>query len=115
MSKPQTEFALNLPTQDNAIPPGALVVGQVTSLVVEITAGTATADYTFPVPAGAAPGSAIVAPFADLTPPFVPVNGVPYTADVFAVDADGNGQVSASISWTQVAPVPAAPTNFSVS
>lgn len=114
MSTPQSQFTVTLPATDNATPPAALVAGQVTSLVFVVTAGTASADYSFAVPATAAPGSTVTAPFANLTPAFVPVNGVAYSADVYAVDADGNGLPSASIAWTQVAPVPAAPTGFSV-
>lgn len=114
MGAPQTEFSLTLPTTDNATPPNALVAGQITSVVFTVMAGSAQADYSFPVPATAAPGSVITAPFAKLTPAFVPVNDVDYIADVFAVDADGNGLPSASIAWTQTAPVPAAPTGFSV-
>lgn len=113
MSTPQSKFTVVLPLVDNAIPPDALVAGQITSLVFAITAGTATADYSFPVPAADAPGATVVIPFASLTPAFAPVAGVAYSADVFAVDANGNGLPSASQSWTQAAPVPAAPT-FSV-
>lgn len=114
MTVPQSQFTVSLPSQDNAVPPNALAAGEITSLVFEITAGTATADYSWPVPATAAPGSTVTATFASLSPPLKAVNGVSYTADVFAVDANGNGTKSASASWTQFAPVPAAPTNFSV-
>lgn len=110
MTTPQSKFTVALPTQDNATPPGAIVVGQLTSLVFAVTAGTATADYSFPIPAAQPVGSSVVAAFASLSPAFAPVNGVAYSADVYAVDAEGNGLPSLSISWTQVAPVPAAPT-----
>ncbi len=109
---PQSGFTLTLPTQDTA--GNALTVGQITSVVFAITAGSATADYSVAVPATTAVGATISAKFASLTPPFVPVGNVAYTADVYAVDAAGNGVPSASISWTQVAAVPAAPTGFSV-
>jgi len=107
---PQSKFSLTLPTQDNATPPNTLTVGEITSLAFVVGANTS----TWPVPATEPVGATVTAPFASLTPPFVPVPGTAYTADVYAVDVNGNGLPSASVSWTQSAPVPAAPTGFTV-
>jgi hypothetical protein len=108
----QSQFDLTLPTQDQSTPPNALVAGQITQLdfVVNGTTYSCTVSSATPV------GAAVVVPFASLTPVFVPVPGTAYTADVFAVDAAGNGALSSSVAWTQVAAAtaPAAPTGFSV-
>jgi|SRR5580700_7608454 hypothetical protein len=105
---PQSKFNVTLPTQDNT--GAALAAGQITSLL--FTVGTAT--YACPVASSASvPGAALAVPFSALTPAFVPVAGITYTADVQAVDAGGDGIPSASYSWTQAAAVPAACTNFS--
>ena len=103
---PQSKFNVTLPTQDNT---GAnLVTGQITALL--FTIGTATSTYAV---ASSVPGETLVVPFSALTPPFVPVAGTTYTADVQAVDAGGDGIPSANYSWTQAAAVPAACTTFS--
>jgi hypothetical protein len=110
MTTPQKEFTVTLPSVDNATPPNALTVGEITSLVFVI-GGT---NYAFPVPATTPVGASVTALFAALTPVFAPAAGTSYTADCFAVDSNGNGQLSNSLTWTQAAAVPAAPTNFSV-
>jgi hypothetical protein len=107
---PQSKFDLTLPTQDNATPPNTLTAGEITSVVFTVN-GT---DHAYTLPAGLAAGAAVVALFSACSPAFVPVAGTAYTADVYAVDANGNGIPSASIEWTQAAPVPLAPTGFSV-
>ena len=109
----QSEFTLTLPTQDQAVPPNALVVGQITQLDFVVNGAT----YVWPVPAATAVGATVTVLFASLTPVFAPVAGTAYTADAFAVDANGNGVPSASVAWTQVAAAtaPAAPTGFKVS
>ena len=107
---PQSEFTVTLPTQDDATPPNALTVGQITVLDFVVGANT----FTWPVPATEAVGATVTVPFITLTPPFVPVAGTSYSADVFAVDASGNGLPSTSLTWTQNAAVPAAPTGFMV-
>ena len=108
---PQSKFNVTLPTQDNT---GAnLVTGQITALLFTIgTAPPASTASTYAV-ASSVPGETLVVPFSALTPPFVPVAGTTYTADVQAVDAGGAGIPSANYSWTQAAAVPAACTNFS--
>jgi hypothetical protein len=103
---PQSKFTVVLPTVDNAVPPNPLVAGQVASLVFVID----TVTYTYAIPAGTGLGATITVPFAGLVPVFVPTAGTAYTADVEAVDANGDSAPSASLSWTQSAPVPAAPT-----
>jgi hypothetical protein len=107
---PQSKFDLTLPTQDNATPPDALTVGELTSLTFTI----GSSNYTWPIPAATAVGAAVSVPFSALSPVFAPVAGTSYTAEVLATDASGNGLESAPITWTQAAPVPAAPTGFSV-
>ena len=109
----QSKFDVTLPLQDQSVPPNQLVAGQITQLDFVVDGTT----YSWPVPATAAPGSAVTVPFASTTPPFVPTPGSSHTADVFAVDANGNGAISNSITWTEVAAptAPAAPTGFSVS
>ena len=113
MTTPQHDFTLNLPTTDSSVPPNALVAGQMTQLNFGINGVT----YMWPIPAATLPGAAVTVLFANLTPAFVPVPGTTYTADVFAVDANGNGPNSNTATWTQIAAAtaPAAPTGFSVS
>jgi hypothetical protein len=114
---PQTEFNVTLPTQDTAVPPNPLVVGELTSIVIEVTpAGGTKTDYTAPLSAGAALGSVQQFLFTGLTPVFVPVPGTTYTADAFVVDATGNSTPSNSVTWTQNAASapPKAPTGFTV-
>jgi hypothetical protein len=107
---PQSKFTVTLPTQDDATPPNALTVGQITALDFVVGANA----FTWPVPATEAVGATVTALFSALTPPFVPVAGTTYSADVLAVDASGNGLPSTTITWTQNAAVPAAPTGFTV-
>jgi hypothetical protein len=114
MTIPQSKFTVVLPTQDNATPPDTLVVGQLTSLGFSVSNGTSTQVYVTAL-ATSTPGATVSALFANLVPSFVPVPGTTYSADVYAVDSGGNGYPSASVSWTQAAPVPAAPSGFSVS
>lgn len=112
----QKQFNVTLPSVDTA--GNALVAGQITQLDFVVTDGSAPAvTYTYNVPAGTALGATLAVPFADVTPSFVPVAGQLYGADVFAVDANGNGTPSPAITWSQEAPppVPAAPTGFGVS
>jgi hypothetical protein len=113
MSAPQSKFTATLPTQDQSTPPNTLVAGQITQLDFVVNGAT----YSWPVPAATAPGAVVVVTFAETTPPFVPVPGTSYTADAFAVDASGNGALSNSQTWIQLAAAtaPAAPTGFSVS
>jgi hypothetical protein len=118
MSIPQSEFNVTLPTTDNAVPPNQLVAGQMTQLDFVVTpAGGAAATYSWPIPAATSPGASVVVPFANTAPPFAPVAGKTYSADCFAVDANGNGSLSGTITWTEAATPtpPAAPTNFGVS
>jgi hypothetical protein len=109
----QTKFDLILPTTDNAVPPNLLTTGQMTQLDFVVNSAT----YVWPIPATTAPGAVITVLFASTTPPFVPVAGNSYTGDVFAVDVNGNGAPSGSITWTETAAPtpPAAPTGFTVS
>jgi hypothetical protein len=100
-----SKFNVTLPTLDTA--GNALTTGEITSLVFVVNGNS----YAATVAANTAPGAALVVPFASLLPPFVPGSAV-YTADVYAVDANGNGTPSASISFNTA--VPAAPTGFSV-
>ena len=113
MTTPQHDFTLTLPTTDNSVPPNALVAGQMTQLNFVINGVT----YTWPIPATDLPGAALTVTFASLTPVFAPAAGTAYTADVFAVDANGNGTPSNTAAWTQIAAAtpPAAVTGFSVS
>jgi hypothetical protein len=110
---PQSKFTLTLATTDNANPPNQLVAGEVTQLDFVINGTT----YSWPLPAATAPGAVVTVPFTALTPAFSPTPGAAYSADVFEVDANGNGTPSNSVSWTQTAAPtpPAAPTNFGVS
>lgn len=108
----QSKFNVTLPTQDNA--GAALAPGQLTSLVFQVTNQGLESSLTYALPAGTAIGASLVVPFSATTPPFAPVGGQAYTADVFAVDSGGNGIPSTNAVWTQLT-VPAAPTNFSVS
>jgi hypothetical protein len=110
MTTPQKEFTVTLPTQDNNTPPATLTEGEITSLVFVV----GTTNYAYAVPATTPVGAAVTVLFSALTPPFVPVAGTAYTADAYAVDANGDGAASASFQWTQAAPVPLAPTNLSV-
>ena len=110
MTTPQKEFNTILPTQDNATPPNNLVAGQLTQLDFVVGGNT----YSWPIPATTLPGAAVTVLFSATTPPFVPVAGTVYTADCFAVDSGGDGALSNSITWTQAAAVPAAPTGFGV-
>lgn len=105
----QTQFALNLPSVDNGTPPAALALGDVTSLTFQIDG----ANYSWPVPAATPVGGAVSVPFSALSPVFAPAPGSSHTADVFAVDSDGNGTPTASINWKQ-GTVPGVPTNFGV-
>lgn len=110
---PQSKFTLTLALTDNAVPPNNLVAGEVTQLDFVISGTT----YSWPLPAATAPGATVVVPFTALAPAFAPVAGTAYSADVFEVDANGNGSPSNTLSWTQIAvpTPPAAPTNFGVS
>jgi hypothetical protein len=110
MTAPQKEFNVTLPPQDNATPPDTLTAGEITSLVFVVGPDS----YTYALPAGTAAGAAVTVLFSALTPPFVPVAGTAYSADSYAVDAGGNGALSNSVSWTQLAAAPLAPTNLSV-
>ncbi len=107
MATPQHEFTVGLPTQDNATPPNTLAAGEITSVVFVVSG----VNYPYTVPTGTAAGATLTVPFTAVG--FVPTNGTAYTADVYAVDANGNGTASPSVAWTQIAPVPSAPT-FSV-
>lgn len=105
----QSKFALTLPTQDNSgatLPPGTLTA---VDFVVTPAGGSPT-TYTHAL-TGTNEGAAIVVTFASLG--FTPVGGTSYSADAFAVDANGNGVPSATVTWTELT-VPAAPTGFSV-
>ena len=110
MTTPQKEFTVTLPTQDNATPPDTLTVGEITSVDFVVNSAT----YSYPVPATTPVGATLTVLFTDLTPVFAPVAGTAYSADCFAVDAGGNGLLSASVNWTQAAAVPLAPTGFGV-
>lgn len=112
----QSKFTVTLPTQDDAVPPNALVVGELTALDFEITVDGVMTVYSVALSDVAAVGSVQEVLFTALAPAFAPVAGKAYSADCFAVDAQGNGLKSATINWTQNAAsgVPAAPTNFSV-
>ena len=114
-STPQTKFNATLPTQDTAVPPNALVAGELTQIDYEVTpAGGAKTVYSVAIDPAAVPGSLVETLFSAVA--FAPTAGVTYTADAFVVDAAGQSQPSTSTTWTQVAAAapPAAPTGFSV-
>jgi hypothetical protein len=115
-STPQTKFTVVLPTQDQASPPNALVVGELTQVDFDITVDGVQTTYSAPLDPTDAVGASVDVPFTALTPGFTPVAGKSYVADSFVVDANGNGAKSSTVSWTQVAAAlpPAAPTGFSV-
>jgi hypothetical protein len=115
-STPQSKFNVTLPTQDTAVPPNALVAGELTQVDFEVTAGGSKSTYAAQIDPAALPGAVLEVPFSATTPPFVPVAGTTYTADAFVVDANGASTPSTSTTWTQVAAAapPAAPTGFSV-
>lgn len=110
MTTPQKEFNITLPSQDNATPPDALTVGEITGLDFVVNGTT----YAYAVPPTTPVGATLTVLFSALSPPFVPVAGTAYSADAFAIDSNGDGTPSATITWTQAAAVPAAPTGFSV-
>jgi hypothetical protein len=115
-SVPQTKFTIVLPTQDQAVPPNPIVVGELTEADVEITVDGATTVYSTPLDPNDAVGASIDVPFTSLTPTFSPVAGKSYVADAFVKDAAGAGAKSKTVSWTQLAAAaaPAAPSDFSV-
>ena len=116
-STPQSKFNVTLPTQDTAVPPNALVAGELTQVDFEVTpAGGAKSVYSAAIDPAALPGATLEVSFTAVSPVFAPVPGTSYTADAFVVDASGQSQPSTSVSWTQVAAAapPAAPTGFSV-
>ncbi len=110
MTVPQHEFDVVLPTTDQAVPPNALVPGQLTAVNFDITVGTTKTTYSVALDPALVPGVTVKVPFTAL--PFTPVAGTKYTADAFVVDAAGNGALSTTVTWTQAAPAtpPAAPT-----
>jgi hypothetical protein len=114
-STPQHEFDVVLPTTDTAVPPNALVAGDLTKVDFEVTVDGVTTTYSAPIDAAAVPGSTIKVPFSAAG--FTPVAGKSYVADAKVEDANGVSQPSSSTSWTQIAAAqpPAAPTGFSVS
>jgi hypothetical protein len=115
-STPQSKFAVTLPTQDTAVPPNALIVGELTQVDFEVTVDGVKAVYSAPLAPDAAVGSVVEVPFVAVAPAFAPVPGKTYTADAFVVDANGASVPSTSVTWTQIAAAapPAAPSSFSV-
>ena len=113
----QSFFSVTLPTKDTAVPSNLLILGELTSVSIEVTpSGGAKSVYTAPISPVAPLGSVQQCLFTGLTPPFVPVAGTTYTADAFVTDDVGNSVPSTSITWTQnsASAVPKAPTGFSV-
>ena len=115
-STPQSKFDTILPTQDTAVPPNALTVGELTQIDFEVTVDGVKTVYSAPLASDNVPGSTVETLFASTTPVFAPIAGKSYVADAFVVDAAGASQPSTTTSWTQVAAAapPAAPTGFSV-
>jgi len=108
MPAPQTGFGLVTPTQNSD--GSACVVGEVTDYIAQITPqGGAQTNYDFKAPATWVPGSAQNITFASMTPPFVPVAGTSYTADVEAADGLGVSVPSGSVTWVQGSPAPLQP------
>jgi hypothetical protein len=115
-SVPQSKFLATLPTQDTAVPPNALVAGELTQVDFEVNSGGTKTTYAAPIDPAVLPGAVLEVLFTATTPPFVPVAGTTYTADAFVVDENGASVPSTSVTWTQLAAAapPAAPTGFSV-
>jgi hypothetical protein len=116
MTVPQSKFQTVLPVTDQSTPPNSLVAGQMTSLVFEVSVGGVKTVYSQAIDPATLPGATVISPFASLTPVFAPVAGKAYTADVYAVDAAGNGAASTAVAWTQLAAAtpPVAPSSFGV-
>ncbi|MGA3251816.1 MAG: hypothetical protein ABSD12_27320 [Paraburkholderia sp.] len=79
--------------------------------------GPSAVSYSVPpgkvtsVPLGSSTGLQVN--FADLTPPFVPVEGTTYFAEITETDSAGTSSPSSIVSFTNVA-VPGAPLDFGV-